>query len=248
MTPVILVHGAWHGPWCWADLAQRLAEHGHDVYAVPLRGHDVPAGRIWHRVQDYVDDVRIVAAGLGGPAVLVGHSLGGLVVQRYLELHSAAGAVLMAPVPAGGTFRAVCRIARRHPWLLLKANLTLSLRPLIATPALTREWFFTADTPQAAVDRCRARLQDESYPAFLDTIIQPPRPARVRTPVLVLGAELDAFFTIAEMRRTAAAYGTEAEIFPGMGHDMMLETGWPGVADRISAWIHELPTRPARSR
>jgi len=242
MTTVILVHGAWHGPWCWDDVAQRLAEHGHDVHALALRGHDGPTGRIWHRVRDYVDDLRAVVSDRGMPAVLVGHSLGGLVVQKYLERHAAAGAVLMASVPTGGTLRAVYRIARRHPWRLLKANLSFSMRPLVDTRALTREWFFTPDTPVHVVERCLARLQDESYLAFLDTVVRPPRPARVRTPILVLGAELDAFFTVAEMRRTAEAYRTEAEILPGMGHDMMLEAGWPSVADRISAWIRRLPT------
>jgi pimeloyl-ACP methyl ester carboxylesterase len=241
MATVILVHGAWHGPWCWENVARRLAGRGHDVHAVTLRGHHHPAGRIWHRVRDYVDDLQDVVSDLAEPAVLVGHSLGGLVVQKYLEHHVAAGAVLMASVPAGGTFRAVCRIARRHPWLLLKVNLSLSLRPLIDSPALAREWFFTPVTPQQVVDRCLARLQDESYPAFLDTIVRPPRSARVRTPILVLGAGRDGFFTAAEMRRTAAAYGTRAEIFAGMGHDMMLEAGWPGVADRIDAWIRRLP-------
>jgi pimeloyl-ACP methyl ester carboxylesterase len=58
-------------------------------------------------------------------------------------------------------------------------------------------------------------------------------------PVLVLGAELDGFFTLGETRRTARAYRTEAEIFPGIGHDMMLDDGWPGVADRVDGWVRE---------
>jgi pimeloyl-ACP methyl ester carboxylesterase len=237
---VILVHGAWHGPWCWDDFARRLTDHGHDVRAVRLRGHDGAPGRIWHRMRDYVDDLRAVVSTVGKPAVLVGHSLGGLVVQRYLERGTAAGAVLMASVPPGGALRAVARIAARHPLPLLKANLTLSLRPLVGTPALVRECFFTSDTPQETVDRCRARLQDESYLAFLDLIFRPSRPARVRVPVLVLGAGQDLFFPAADLRRTAAAYRTEAEVVAGMGHDMMLDDGWPAVADRIDGWIRGL--------
>jgi pimeloyl-ACP methyl ester carboxylesterase len=52
------------------------------------------------------------------------------------------------------------------------------------------------------------------------------RPASINTPMLVLGAERDAIFTIDDVRRTAHAYGVEAEIFPAMGHDMMLDEGW----------------------
>ena len=66
-----------------------------------------------------------------------------------------------------------------------------------------------------------------------------PRPHRVRVPVLVIGAGRDAIFTIDEVRRTARAYRTEAEIFPGMGHDMMLDEGWCSVADRVDAWVRE---------
>jgi pimeloyl-ACP methyl ester carboxylesterase len=239
LTSIVLVHGAWHGPWCWDDFAHRLTERGHHVHAVGLRGHDKAPGRIWHRVGGYVEDLRAAVSTMPQPVVVVGHSLGGLVVQRFLERNDVAGAVLMASIPTGGTIRAVGRIAVRHPLRLLWVNLTLSLFPMVRTPALAREYFFTPDTPQETVDRCLERLQDESYPAFLDTIFRTPRPARVRTPMLVLGAERDSLFTVAEVRRTAAAYRTDAEIISGIGHDMMLDERWQLVADRIDAWIRE---------
>jgi hypothetical protein len=48
------------------------------------------------------------------------------------------------------------------------------------------------------------------------------------------------------MDRTAAAYHTQAEILAGMGHDLMLDPGWPQVADRIHTWTHQTapPRRP----
>src|SRR6266508_2786906 len=87
-------------------------------------------------------------------AVLVGHSLGGLLVQKYLERHPAPGAVLMASIPPGGTIGAISRLAVRHPIVMLKVNLLLSLRPFISTLALVRELFFTTQTPRELVDRC----------------------------------------------------------------------------------------------
>jgi alpha-beta hydrolase superfamily lysophospholipase len=97
MTGILLVHGAWHGPWCWDRLAERLAGHGHQVQAVQLRGHDRPRGRIWHRVHHYVQDVGESAARFVEPPVLVGHSLGGLIVQKYLEHGPVQAASLLAP-------------------------------------------------------------------------------------------------------------------------------------------------------
>ena len=60
---------------------------------------------------------------------------------------------------------------------------------------------------------------------------------RVTSPLLVLGAEDDFCFTQQEVRATADAYHVEAEIFPKMGHDMMLEPGWEAVAERIHEWL-----------
>jgi pimeloyl-ACP methyl ester carboxylesterase len=171
--------------------------------------------------------------------VLVGHSLGGLIAQKYVERRPAAGLVLMASIPPSGTIGAVARLALRHPVPFLKANFLLRLNPFIATRSLVRDLFFTPDTPQEVVDPCFARLQDESYLAFIDSMVVLARSHRVKVPVLVLGAGRDTIFTVREMQATAHAYGCEAEIFPGMGHDMMLDDGWPEVADRVDAWLRE---------
>ena len=65
-------------------------------------------------------------------------------------------------------------------------------------------------------------------------------PQRVRAPVLVAGAEMDGIISVPKVQRTARAYGVEPLIFPGMGHNMMLEEGWPDVADRVDAWVRQI--------
>ena len=244
MANILLVHGAWHGPWCWESFAEYLTGRGHDVRAVRLRGHDRPVRRIWHRLHHYVDDVRKAAIEFPAPPVLVGHSMGGLAVQKYLEQNPAPAAVLMASAPPGGTIGAVARQAFQHPLALIETNLRLRLGPFVRTPKLARELFFTPDTPPDVVDKCHRCLQDGSYLAFIDTMLVLARPRRVHVPVLVLGAERDTIFTVGEVRRTARAYRTEPEIFAGMGHDMMLDDGWWKVADRIDAWVRHLPNAP----
>jgi alpha-beta hydrolase superfamily lysophospholipase len=52
-----------------------------------------------------------------------------------------------------------------------------------------------------------------------------------------MGAESDGVFTPKEVRATAHAYRTTGELFPEMGHDMMLEPGWGVVAERILNWL-----------
>jgi uncharacterized lipoprotein YddW (UPF0748 family) len=68
-----------------------------------------------------------------------------------------------------------------------------------------------------------------------------PRPGRV----LVLGARTRRVFTADEIDRTAAAYHNQAEILAGMGHDLMLDPGWPQVADRIHTWTHQTAHEPS---
>jgi hypothetical protein len=55
--------------------------------------------------------------------------------------------------------------------------------------------------------------------------------------MLVLGADEDGAHTRKEIVATARAYGTRAEFFPDMGHNMMLEPGWADVAECIDKWL-----------
>ena len=128
----------------------------------------------------------------------------------------------------------------RHPVAFLKANTTLKLYPIVGTPELTREAFFSADMHEEKVRGYHHRIQNESYRAFLDMLLlKLPRPKRVKTPVLVLGAANDTIFSNNEVHASAQAYQTKAEIFDDMAHDMMLEAGWQSVADRMLRWLDE---------
>jgi pimeloyl-ACP methyl ester carboxylesterase len=90
--------------------------------------------------------------------------------------------------------------------------------------------------PESDVLRHAARLGQESQRITLDELgLNLPRPKRVTTPLLVLGVERS--FTSEEVHATSRAFHTTAEIFPRMGHNMMLEPGWQAVAERIDGWL-----------
>jgi pimeloyl-ACP methyl ester carboxylesterase len=170
--------------------------------------------------------------------VVIGHSMGGFVVQKYLESHDAPAGVLVASFPPRGIVGFLLRKMRLHPWLVTRALITAKSLRSVNTPELAREDFFSAQTPGSEVVRYAARLQEESARVPLDaSLLSLPRPKRVTTPLLVLGADCDGCFTAKEVRATARAYRTEAEFFPAMGHDMMLEPGWDAVAERIHTWL-----------
>jgi alpha-beta hydrolase superfamily lysophospholipase len=240
--PVLLVHGAWHGAWCWEwHMLPWLAQHGHDTYALDLRGHGRSANpRSLRRTSlaDYVEDVAAAVARIGRPPVIVGHSMGGLVVERYLAGGGAAvGGVLLAPVPASGVLRLTLRIARQRPGAFLRANLTMSLWPIMESPEAVHEALLPPSFAPAEVSAVHARLQDESYRAFLGMLRPGVDLSRIRVPVLVIGAGADRMFTADEIEATARALGTEAEFIPGAAHDLMLDPAWERVAARIVEWI-----------
>lgn len=239
---VLLVHGAWHGSWCWDEWAAVLADAGHRPRAIDLPGHDSPGSRhrIWQRIGDYVDAVGQELERLGPDTVVIGHSMGGLITQRVLERRPAALGILLASVPTKGVLGTTLRTAREVPLPFATANATMSMRPIVGTPDLTRRAFFTPDTPAEVVDTCYAQLQNESYLAYLQMLVVLPRPKRVRTPMRVLAASEDRIFTVAKEQALAAAYGTEAVVIEGAGHDLMLDPAGRPALDQVLAWLTEL--------
>ncbi|QWG15246.1 lysophospholipase [Bradyrhizobium sediminis] len=241
-TPLLFVHGAWHGAWCWdVHFLDYFVQQGFAAHAVSLRGHGKSEGRErlrWTSIASYVQDVEAAAQQLPNPPVLIGHSMGGFVVQKYLEKHPSPAGILLASVPPRGVLATTLRIARRHPLILAKMNLTLSLFPLVATPQLAREAFFSERMADEEVLRYWRNLQEESYRGFMDMLaLALPNPRKVATPLLVLGGAQDTVFHPSEVEATARAYHTEAEIFSDMAHDMMLEPRWQAVAERMLGWL-----------
>ena len=240
-VPLLFVHGGWHGAWCWDDhFLDFFADAGYHAVALSLRGHGTsPTVKPLHKVSiaDYIEDVRSVADDLGGSPVLIGHSLGGFVIQRHLEDRIAPAAVLVGSLPPQGVLGAALRVWRRRPSMTLEAFTDRPLLRFLSTPALTREYLFCADTPEDIVESCMQRAGAESVRAAMtDPMLRRVKTGRVTTPMLVLGAEHDGFVSVAEVRATARAYRTEPEFFV-MGHNMMLEPRWADVARRIDAWL-----------
>jgi len=84
-TPLLFVHGAWHGAWCWNQgFMQYFAGRWFSVHALSLRGHGTSAGHEGlrrFRIADYVQDVSRVASTLDEPPILIGHSMGVLLCK-----------------------------------------------------------------------------------------------------------------------------------------------------------------------
>jgi pimeloyl-ACP methyl ester carboxylesterase len=151
--------------------------------------------------------------------------------------------VLLASVPRRGAIPATLRLARREPLTVLRVLTTISMWPIVRSEARARRAFFSPGAPQEIVEATFQRLQNESFRSFVNMLVRPPRPSRVRTPVHVIAAELDWFLTHGEQRDLAEAYESELKIIAG-GHDLMLDRSWTEAADEVLRWAASLDRAP----
>jgi pimeloyl-ACP methyl ester carboxylesterase len=86
MTTYILVHGAWHGGWCWHRIVSNLRRASHRVLAPDLKSLGVdrtPPGDV--KLDTWADQIAALAAAQPDPVVLVGHSRGGIILSEVAE-------------------------------------------------------------------------------------------------------------------------------------------------------------------
>lgn len=86
VSTFVLVHGAWHGSWAWEKVVPLLERAGHRVEAPDLPGHGddrTPPPEV--SLQGYVDEICSVIDAQPEPVVLVGHSMGGIVISEAAE-------------------------------------------------------------------------------------------------------------------------------------------------------------------
>ena len=88
MKNIVLVHGSWYGGWCWARVAELLRSKGHHVVAPDLPAHGADQAPIAEAtLARYVDRVAASIDGGKGKAVVVGHSMAGIVLSELGERH-----------------------------------------------------------------------------------------------------------------------------------------------------------------
>jgi pimeloyl-ACP methyl ester carboxylesterase len=161
---IVLIHGAWHGAWCWERLVPLLEARGHTAIArdLPAMGADDTDPRLvtldlWARA------VADLVAAQPEPVVLVAHSRGGIVASQAAELvpERIRRLVYLAAylLPSG---RRLVDEARADEGSLVAQNMIPALRGVTCTlrPDIVRDAFYGACTSDDAV-RAAARLTPE---------------------------------------------------------------------------------------
>jgi pimeloyl-ACP methyl ester carboxylesterase len=232
--PVLFVPGFGHGAWVFAEhWLGHAAERGFPAYAMSLRGHGASGSGPDATLRAYVHDVVQAAAGLPRQAVLAGHGSGALVVAGALARYPARAGILVAPVFGGWATLGAALI--RNPLGTLPAVIGGPLR-------LSRRQLFSRELPTALARSYVRRVAAASAQGQWQLLVhRSPEPPVGDPPMLVLGSPDDRVVPSGALARVAQRYGGAPLLFPGMGHDLMLDARWPEPIEAIVDWLVKLP-------
>jgi len=243
---LLFVHGVCHGAWTWTNFMDYFSARGYDCYAMSLRGHCKSEGKENlnnFSLDDYVQDVLQVLAPFEGNAIVIGHSMGGGIVQKLIGEHPGhvKAAILFASIPPCGMDEQVANdmIARApkgaYDLLKLAKGEPLTIDEVFECP------LFGGRIPMEQLEKYYTYLQPESetaqnslYSNITDCY------DNVTIPVGVIGSSNDLIFADREQQLVANAYHTTAVLLKDLCHDMMLDPDWEKAAAAVLDFIENL--------
>jgi len=252
---ILMIHGVGSTGAAFDRLAPAFRARGWRVEAPTLRPDKrtvakPPADLPKIRLKDFVDDMEALARQLeaetGQPPVLMGHSMGGLVVQKLAERGVGRAAVLITPASP-----ADCRSGASTAQAFTFANVLFSGAPETKAHKIWRtgfNWGVLNKVPKQRHAEIYAHAVYDSGGVYAD-IAYPDRDpdriatideSKVRIPVLTIGAAKDRATPIADVRRVGAKYakvGGDYREYPDNAHWIVDEPGTDGVITDIAAWL-----------
>jgi len=232
---LLLVHGAWHGSWCWQRVMPLLAERGiraHTLELPSVHGAESPDAQAslarGAALSADASAVRSLLDSLGGPVILCGHSYGGMVISLAADARVRELIYLCAFVPEAGESLVAAGGGRDAPWIqMLEGGLTLPDQRQAA------QVFYAdcdADTQRWAI----AHLKPQLAAAFSEPV---PHPAWQRAPSTYMVCAQDGAIPPELQRQTFA---------PRAGRVLELDTGHSpflsnprALADALTHVVHE---------
>ena len=245
--PLLFVHGGYSSAALWGvRFIPYFQEQGFDCYALELSGHGSHPAERAHLddfgIDDYVADLAAAVASQPAPPVLIAHSMGCLVSQRFLERGMAHAVAFLAPVPPTGTGGTASRLALTMPDFFAElpnaVNGTASEQTM---RTMARVYFSPSMAPEETVQYLPL-IQPESEKAVAEMVTAPFRIARgrARIPALVMGGSADQVFPASMLYFTAASWNARTQVIEGAGHMLMLDPQWPDAAGKLNEWIESL--------
>lgn len=246
-APIVMTHGAFCGGWAFENFRKPFEAAGHTVLAPDLRGHgpnDAAEAVVGVSMTDYARDIAELCAAQSQPAILMGHSLGGLVAAVAARKTRLRAVVLLAPSApwgmASSSMEEAVTAFGLHMLGPFWAQGVAPDRSLMRHYSLDR---MSKDDQEAAV----ARLRPESGRALWEALnwwLDPFMTTSVGVgpldaPCLVMAGQRDVVHPPSTIRQTATRLGGTYREMPGMSHWLPGEPGWEDVAAAALEWLAE---------
>ncbi len=248
--PVMMIHGAFCGPWSLDGFRRHFEAAGHKVHAPCLRFHDgtpPPPALGTTGLRDFLADLEEDMAGLKSPPILLGYSMGGLLAQMLAARREVRALILLAPsAPWGVPPSTLFEIGAAQTMLLHTGFWNNVLEPN-RDAALASSFNLL---PRDQRDAVFSRLVPESGRATFEIMhwgMDMNRASEVDTdavdcPLLLVSGSEDRLNPPTTVSRIAALYKDRAlhETMPNMGHWLIGEPGWEKIAQRAVHWADSL--------
>ena len=241
--PMLMVHGLMGGAWYFAKWLEFFSARGHPAYALNLRGHhgSRPVADFGHvSLRDYVVDVQDAARGIaerhsGSTPILVGHSMGGLIMQKAAESLAPPALVLLSTVPPRGILLLSWPLMRRE---LNHVPAILMSRPIIPDPHDVIALFLNRVDPAEAasfIPRWAPASGRVGREITFGSIAVDPK--RIACPMLVIAGADDVGIPARIQRKVARKYRATFRMYPGNAHFLIWEPGWDRIAADVASWL-----------
>ena len=257
---IMLIHGAYVTPDCWASFRQHYENQGRTVIVPAWPHFDRPVAELQHNpdpriaaltIKDLVDHYDRLIRALPKPPILIGHSFGGLIVQMLLDRGLGSAGVAIDAGPPRGVLPSLRAIRSALPVLLAWRGwsriLNMSLKSFSTTFANTLPASQMTATFERYIVPVPGRIFFQAALGIGNgvTFRNPNRP-----PLLLISAANDRTSTSSMVRsmykkHKRALSRTDIFEFPNFSHWLIAEPGWEAVADKAVNWADEnaLPSR-----
>lgn len=258
-TPVLFIHGLWLHASSWDPWQELFRERGYETQAPgwPGDGATVQASRENpeaigdHGIDDVVEHIAGVIAGLDELPILVGHSFGGMIAQKLLGQDRARAAVAIDAAQIKGVLPV--------PLSALRATLPVFKNPgnKHRAVSLTAEQFRFAFGNAVSEEESDDLFERWTIPAPGKPLFEaasanfnPHSPAKVDTdnqgrgPLLLIASGKDHTVPESVTRSTLKQYRhseavTDLTTFDDRGHSLVIDSGWREVADTCLTWLQK---------
>ena len=251
---ILLIHGAWLTPLCWGRFKRRYEAAGYEVVAPPWPLMDMSIDQLRTRphpklkkltIGKLVDHYEKLVRALPESPILMGHSFGGLVVQKLLDRGLGQAGVIFDSVPVGGIVPSLRMLRSALPVLLSffgwNRVFDLEYKHFSETFAQT----LPEDRRRSFYDRYWVPAPGRIYyQAAIGIGMGIEVGNKDRAPLLLIAGEKDLTVTPADVdanyrKQQRSPAITSYKSFPDRSHFLCVEPGWEEVADYALEWASQ---------